>query len=284
MLILSDEEKMPELPEVETIKEAMRKSVEGAFVESVKVLRRDLRLPIDSHFEKNITGKKIERLYRIAKYAVMELEGGNSVIWHFGMSGKIKISHEENPELQKHDHVVIKTNKGTIIYNDPRRFGVVTLAKSDRLDTNPLFKSLGLDPFDKKLNEKYLTDKLKNKTVPIKVALLDQSIISGIGNIYASEALYEARISPLRQSLSLTLSEIKRLIESIKQVLLKAIAAGGSTLHDYRKPDGDIGYFQFQHAVYGKAGKKCPNCVCQKGILHCVQAGRSTYYCQRLQK
>lgn len=275
---------MPELPEVETIKESMRKSVEGAFIESVRVLRRDLRLPIEPDFEKKILKKKITRLYRIAKYAVMELEENNSIVWHFGMSGKIKISHEENPELQKHDHVVIKTSKGTIIYNDPRRFGVVTLVESDKLSANPLFKSLGLDPFDNKLSANYLIDKLKNKTVPIKIALLDQSIISGIGNIYASEALYEARISPLRQSLSLTAREAEKLIESVRQVLERAIAAGGSTLHDYRKPDGDIGYFQLQHAVYGKAGQKCPHCVCQKGILHCVQAGRSTYYCKRLQK
>lgn len=275
---------MPELPEVETIKEAMRKSVEGASIESVTVFKRNLRLPVPPDFEEKITGKRIKRLYRIAKYVVMELCGGYSVVWHFGMSGKVTISHEVNPELKKHDHVVIKTNRGIIIYNDPRRFGVVTLIKSDELYENPIFKSLGLDPFDEKLNKRYLIDKLKNKTVPIKVALLDQTIISGIGNIYASEALYEARISPLRQSLSLTALETKRLIESVRHVLKKAIAAGGSTLHDYRKPDGNIGYFQFQHAVYGKAGQKCPNCICKKGICHCIQAGRSTYYCKRLQK
>lgn len=275
---------MPELPEVETIKEAMQKSVEGAFIESVCVLRRDLRLPVPPDFEEKITGKKIKRLYRIAKYAIMELQDGYSVVWHFGMSGKIKISQDENPELKKHDHVIIKTNKGIIIYNDPRRFGIVTLIKSDELYENPIFKSLGLDPFDEKLDKRYLIDKLKNKTIPIKVALLDQTIISGIGNIYASEALYEARISPLRQCLSLTPAEGERLIESVRHVLKKAIDAGGSTLHDYRKPDGDIGYFQFQHAVYGKTGQKCPNCVCKEGICHCVQGGRSTYYCKRLQK
>ena len=275
---------MPELPEVETIKESMRESVCGAIIESAVIIRRDLRVPVPSCFENMVGGHKIINLYRKAKYAIMELDNGYSIIWHFGMSGKIKISHDDSPTLQKHDHAILKTSKGTLIYNDPRRFGLITLAESCHLNENPLFSSLGLDPFDEELDENYLMRKLKNKVTPIKIALLDQTIVSGIGNIYASEALYEARISPLRPSSSLNLIEMKKLIESVRKVLCKAIEAGGSTLHDYRKPNGDIGYFQFQHAVYGKTGHKCPNCICKKGILHCVQGGRSTYYCKKLQK
>ena len=276
---------MPELPEVETIKEAMRKATNGAVIESVKVYNRHLRCPIPAGFEKTLLNAKINRLYRIAKYALMELDNGYSVIWHFGMSGKIKITEDKNPILEKHDHVVIKTSYNTIIYNDPRRFGVVTTCKSNKLCENPLFRHLGLDPFDENLSEHYLTEKLSHKKAPIKVALLDQSIISGIGNIYASEALYDARISPLRESCSLTKKELKKLIESVRLILKKAIDAGGSTLHDYHKPDGSTGYFQFQHCVYGKDGQKCPHCTCKTGkIIKIVQTGRSTYYCEHLQK
>lgn len=279
---------MPELPEVETIKESMSQALNGAIIESAEVYNRNLRQPVPDEFESTVTGAKIIKFYRIAKYAVMELDNGYSVIWHFGMSGKIKISHETNPILEKHDHVVIKTTKGVLIYNDPRRFGVVTICLTDKIFTNSLLCHLGVDPFSENFTIAYLKDKLKGKRIPIKQALLDQTIISGIGNIYASEALYLAHISPLRESFEITSKELKNLINAVREVLHKAIKAGGSTLHDYRKPDGDIGYFQLQHAVYGKEGQKCPNCLFPnkpcKGILKLVQGGRSTYYCPHLQK
>ncbi|MBP5697998.1 MAG: bifunctional DNA-formamidopyrimidine glycosylase/DNA-(apurinic or apyrimidinic site) lyase [Alphaproteobacteria bacterium] len=277
---------MPELPEVETIKEAMQKAVCGAVIESVEVRQRQLRQQIPVDLEKIITGAKIRRLYRVAKYAIMELDNGYSVVWHFGMSGKIKIvGTNTDVNLEKHDHVILKTNLGNLIYNDPRRFGLVTLIESDKFNLHPLFAHLGVDPFDVQLTAAYLKEAFKNKRIPIKIALLDQSIICGIGNIYASEALYEARISPLRTCCSLQLKEIKNLIAAIKKTLAKAIQAGGSTLHDYRQPDGQTGYFQLQHAVYGKDGKKCPNCRCKKDhILKIIQGGRSTYYCPCLQK
>lgn len=279
---------MPELPEVETIKESMRKAVAGAIIESAVVFNRKMRLVVPNNFEKIICGAKIVKLYRIAKYAIMELDNGYSIIWHFGMSGKIKITKEENPVLEKHDHVVIKTSCGTIIYNDPRRFGVVTTFKSDEIKTNQLLCHLGPDPFDDKLTVDYLKNKFKGKRIPIKVALLDQTIVAGIGNIYASEALYLARILPTRTADNIKPKELENLIIAVRSVLTKAIAAGGSTLHDYRKPDGDIGYFQLQHAVYGKEKKKCPNCVSPdkdcEGIKKLIQGGRSTYYCPHLQK
>jgi len=279
---------MPELPEVETIKEAMRKAVDGARIESVLVRQRRLRVNIPSNFEDLICGAKISRLYRMAKYAIMELDNGYSIIWHFGMSGKITIVQNTNPVPEKHDHVIINTSNGALVYNDPRRFGLVSLCESDKLKECPFLCHLGLDPFDKNLSVNYLKDKFLTKRIPIKLALLDQAIISGIGNIYASEALYVARISPLRESCSLTSVEIKELISAVRDVLKKAIDAGGSTLHDYRKPDGDIGYFQFQHTVYGKEGQKCPQCVSPqrkcKGIQKIIQGGRSTFYCPHLQK
>jgi len=279
---------MPELPEVETIKESMRKTLVGAQIESVVIRNRRLRLPVPDTFEETVSGARIVKLYRIAKYAVMELDNGCSIIWHFGMSGKIRIEHNANPILQKHDHVVIYTDVASLIYNDPRRFGVVTVCNSDNISADPLICHLGLDPFDANLTPAYLKNKLGGRRIPIKVALLDQTIISGIGNIYASEALYFARISPLRESDKVSLKELTRLIKSVREVLTKAINAGGSTLHDYRKPDGNIGYFQFQHAVYGKDGQKCPCCVFPdrpcKGIRKSVQGGRSTYYCPHLQK
>lgn len=278
---------MPELPEVETIKESMRKTLNNAVIKSVIVYNRSLRLPVPDNFEKIICGTKICRIYRIAKYALWELDNNYSIVWHFGMSGKVKITDITPDVLERHDHIIMHTTKGIIIYNDPRRFGLVTVIKTSQLKTNPLFRSLGLDPFDDELTATYLESKLENKHTPIKINLLDQSIICGIGNIYASEALYEAKISPLRASNSLTIKEQANLIEAVRIVLRKAIAAGGSTLHDYKKPDGDIGYFQLQHAVYGKEGKSCSNgCKSKKcaGIRKIIQGGRSTFYCPHLQK
>lgn len=278
---------MPELPEVETIKEALRKSVEGSTIESVFIGNRHLRMDIPANFEKLITGRQIKRLYRIAKYAIMELDNGYCIIWHFGMSGRIKLTTNKNPILEKHDHVIIKTSSDTIIYNDPRRFGLITVSPTKSLKQNKLLCHLGPDPFDENLSVNYLHEKFQNKKTPVKIALLDQSIVSGIGNIYASEALYEAGISPLRDCSSINNNELKKLISSIRQTLNKAIAAGGSTLHDYRKPDGSTGYFQFQHSVYGKEGQCCPKCKSRAKACHIVkitQAGRSTYYCPNSQK
>jgi len=277
---------MPELPEVETIKEAMRNAIDGALIKSVRIRNRHLRQKIPDNFENIVCLSHVRRLYRIAKYAIMELDNGYCIIWHFGMSGKIKIEKESGFALEKHDHVVISTSKGILIYNDPRRFGLVSLIETTKINENPLFSNLGCDPFDKQFTSTYLINKLCHKHIPIKTALLDQSIVAGIGNIYASEALYEAHISPLRECCSITEKESKSLIEAIRITLKKAINAGGSTLHDYRQPDGNIGYFQLQHAVYGKEGETCPRCAkkhpCK--IQRITQGGRSTYYCPHTQK
>lgn len=279
---------MPELPEVETIANALKKAISNAKILNTEVFCRRFRTDIPQNFEQKTINATIINLKRIAKYIVLELDNNHSIIWHLGMSGKIKICNERPDALQKHDHVVITTDKKIIIYNDARRFGLVDITESNNLLKHDVFKNMGIDPFDENLTSQYLHDKLKNKKIAIKIALLDQSIINGIGNIYASEALYLSRILPDREAKSLNHDECESLIEAIRSVLDKAIQAGGSTLRDYVKPDGSTGYFQNQHCVYNKTGQRCPDCKCDfnktKGIKKITQGGRSTFYCPTLQK
>lgn len=279
---------MPELPEVETITEALRRAVQDARVLAVQVRNRHFREPVPNDFEKRIVNTSFVKIYRKAKYIVIELSNGFSIIWHLGMSGRVKISDKLPADLEKHDHVILRTDKGCIIYNDARRFGLMTYTQSAQISEHHLFCHIGIDPFDKILTAQYLSKLFANRKSSIKTTLLDQSLINGIGNIYASEALYEAGISPLRSASELTLSEIEKLIDAVRKTLKKAIASGGSTLRDYRKPDGSMGYFQNEHCVYDKTGQRCPHCTCdlQKtgGIKRITQGGRSTFYCEHLQK
>lgn len=279
---------MPELPEVETIKNAVAKGIGKAKILSLEVRNSRLREEVPADIAQKIVGATIRDYRRIAKYIVVDLDNGLSLIWHMGMSGKVKIT-DGLPDLEKHDHIIILTTNGYIIYNDPRRFGLFSYVASDELFKNRYFAKLGADPFDEKLNAEYLYDKLhKHLKAPIKISLLDQTIIAGIGNIYASEILYESRISPIRESGKISLEECDLLIKNTRKVLQKAIKAGGSTLRDYKKPDGIMGYFQQQHCVYNKTGLACPDCKCDiiktKGIRRIVQGGRSTFYCESLQK
>ena len=280
---------MPELPEVETIKNAIAKGIGNAVIKDVIIRNPNLRQKIPTDLSRKVCNAKINTYQRLAKYIVINLDNGISLVWHMGMSGKISLLEQKPDCWEKHDHVVIVTTKGTIVYNDPRRFGLFTYCKTENLAQSGLFKHCGVDPFGTELSDEYLFEKLQNKKkTPIKLALLDQSIIAGIGNIYASEILYEARISPLRFAAEVSKAECACLIEKTKLVLHKAIAAGGSTLRDYKKPDGSLGYFQNQHCVYNKTGQRCPDCICYKdltgGIKKIVQGGRSTFYCESLQK
>ena len=279
---------MPELPEVETIKNAVEKVVNGASIVSVTVRQPKLREAVPADFAERICGAKILELKRIAKYMIINLDNGLSIIWHFGMSGKIKTESVLPKTLDKHDHIIISTDKGILIYNDTRRFGLVTLCESANLRNHHCFKRIGLDPWDDNLTPEYLLKKLKNRKTAIKIALLDQEIICGIGNIYASEILYKSRILPQRTSESVTKKEAKNIIDYTREILSESIKAGGSTIHDYKRPDGDIGYFQQKHCVYNKTGQRCPDCKCDikisGGIRKDVQGGRSTFYCPVLQK
>lgn len=279
---------MPELPEVETIKNAVEKAVNGGRILSATVRQPKLRETVPADFSERISGARIVGLKRIAKYMVMNLDNGLSIIWHFGMSGKIKTEPAVPEILDKHDHIIISTDKGAIIYNDPRRFGLVTLCESENLKKHHCFKRIGLDPWDENLTAEYLLAKFKNRKTAIKISLLDQEIICGIGNIYASEILYKARILPQRASESVSKREAEKIISYTREILSESIKAGGSTIHDYKRPDGDIGYFQQKHCVYNKTGQRCPDCRCNieksGGIQKDVQGGRSTFYCPILQK
>ena len=277
---------MPELPEVETIKNTVAKTLLGAQINKVTVRQRQFRQNVPDDFEKRIEGAKVTALKRIAKYMLVELDNGQTIIWHFGMSGKIKIESSLPETLDKHDHIIFETSNGVIIYNDVRRFGLLTVCDSDKLKENPLLKELGLDPWEKELTPEYLLNALHSKKCAIKIALLDQSIICGIGNIYASEILYKARILPTREAKTINIEECALIIKYTQEILEKAIAAGGSTIHDFKRPDGDIGHFQNQHCVYNKTGQRCPDCCCQgkSHIEKTVLGGRSTFFCPVLQK
>lgn len=280
---------MPELPEVETIKNAIEKGIGQARILKLAVKNANLREKVPADIADVVEGSVIKNYRRIAKYIVMELDNKVCLIWHMGMSGKVKITDKLPDVLDKHDHIIISTDNGFIIYNDPRRFGLFTYCKKDNLNSCRWLKNTGIDPFDNNLDDAYLFAKLqKHKKMPIKLALLNQEIIAGIGNIYASEILYESRISPLRISGEITKAESKILVDNTRKVLKRAIKAGGSTLRDYKKPDGSMGYFQQQHCVYNHTGQKCPHCCCDikktGGIKRLVMGGRSTFYCESLQK
>ena len=279
---------MPELPEVETIVRALEKAVLGVDIIKSSVYCNKFRVKTPDDFCKRIDGAKIVRVRRIAKYIVVDLDNGESIIWHLGMSGRIKFIQDKNAPLEKHDHVVIETDKINLVYNDARRFGLIIVVKTKDVESHSLLSRIGFDPFDENLTAEYLYEKLQGKSIPIKVALLDQTIINGIGNIYASEALFLAQVLPTRESKNVSLKECEKIIEAVRITLEKAIKAGGSTLRDYKKPDGSMGYFQNMHCVYNKSGQQCSECICDirktGGVQKIVQAGRSTFYCSTLQK
>ncbi len=279
---------MPELPEVETIKNALKKAFCGAKIKKTEIFCRRFRVPIPNDTETKINGGCIISFKRIAKYILVRLDNNLSILWHLGMSGRVKICEKRPETLSKHDHIVITTDKGCLIFNDARRFGMFVAFPTDKLTQNPFLQKLGIDALADGCNGNYLYQKFQNRQTPVKIVLLDQQVVCGIGNIYASEALFGARILPQRPAADLSKKECQQLAESIKEVLHKAIEAGGSTLKDYRQPDGSMGYFQNKHCVYNKTGQRCPNCICDinktGGIRKIVLGGRSTFYCETLQK
>ncbi len=280
---------MPELPEIETVKNYLNKVFLNNQIKNIKISNRKLRKEIPYNFENDVLNTTIKRIYRKAKYFILELDNEKSIIWHLGMSGTVETKDKKSYQKLKHDHVVLECDdEKLLVYNDARRFGMVDLCESAQIDSHGCFRDNGIEPFDKGFNEKYLIDKLKSKKINIKTALLDPKTVVGIGNIYASEALYYAGISPFRESNSLNKKEVIKLVKAIKDVLDKAIKAGGSSIRDYKKPDGEVGYFTLSHAVYGKEGQKCPNCKCDfnktGGIKKSFLGGRSSFYCESKQK
>ena len=290
---------MPELPEVETVRRGLQPALEGRRLTRVEVRRGDLRIPFPPRFAERLTGRTVATLRRRAKYILADLDGGETLICHLGMSGRFTIHGAEAPKRPgrfahtpgdgsgtgKHDHVVIETEDGTrIVYTDHRRFGLMTLAATADLERHALFAELGSEPLDAGFTASVFAMALRGKKTPIKSALLDQRVVAGVGNIYACEALFRARISPKRLAGRVQDDRAAALAAAIRSVLKDAIAAGGSTLRDYAHADGELGYFQHRFAVYDREGQPCPGKRCGGTIKRIIQAGRSTFYCPTCQR
>ena len=277
---------MPELPEIETVKLGLEKTVLGSVIKSTKIFRRDLRFPIEEKFEKSISNKKVLGIGRRAKYLLIFLNEKKTMILHLGMSGKINLSINNKSEYiaKKHDHFIISFDSGFIlIYNDPRRFGFIETIEGD-YNTYRRFRHIGIEPLSKKFDEKYLWAKIKNSSRTLKNILMDQKIVAGLGNIYVSEALWDCQIIPTRVGRNVSLFDCKKLVISIKKVLVKAIKFGGTTLKDYRQLGGEVGYFQNKLHVYGKERQKCCRGKCEGVVKKVILNGRSTFYCALCQE
>ena len=269
---------MPELPEVETTVKSLN-ILKNKKVTNLDIHTKKLRYLIPVNALKNLINCKIIKLRRIAKYVIIDFSNAKSLIVHLGMSGRLKII-KINDSLKKHDHLVIKFNNIKLIYNDPRRFGFVDLVESKIIPNIVYIKKLGIDALDKNLSVDYLYNKFHKSEVLIKQLLLNQYIVAGIGNIYASEILFDAKVSPLRKGNSLKRYQIGTIIKSIRKILKKAIKYGGSSINDYISPDGTLGNFQNSFKVYGREGHKIKGYSIKKQVLY----GRSSFFCPYIQK
>jgi len=271
---------MPELPEVETVCRGMARVLEGRRVTRVEVRRPDLRRPIPADLAARLTGAVVTRITRRAKYALLHTDRGDVVILHLGMSGRVRVDPEA-PE--KHDHVLWETEDGhRLVLNDARRFGSIDIEREERLASHPLFAHLGPEPLGKAFNAEGLAARLAGRITPIKLALLDQRVVAGLGNIYVCEALFGAGIDPCAPAGTLTPDRLEALVAEIRAVLLRAIEAGGSSLRDYVQVDGELGYFQHSWQVYGREAEDCRRCA--RPVSRIVQGGRSTFYCAHCQR
>ncbi len=295
---------MPELPEVETVRCGLEPVLKGHRFRRVEQRRADLRFPFPERFAERLTGRRVMRLDRRAKYLLAHVEGGDILAMHLGMSGRFTISAPggaNGTELGEftrdtgndpaHDHVVFEMTGGaTVTYNDPRRFGYMSLFPATELEDHPHFKGLGIEPLGPELTPAFLAAEAMGRKSDLKAFLLDQRIVAGLGNIYVCEALFRSRLSPNRVAASLALKSGKptdravRLVPEIKSVLEAAIQAGGSTLRDYKHTDGSLGYFQHSFAVYGREGEPCTSEGCRSAVRRIVQSGRSTFYCPACQR
>jgi formamidopyrimidine-DNA glycosylase len=276
---------MPELPEVETIRRGLVPVLEGRRIETLTLHRPDMRFPFPPELRDRVAGRRVTRVGRRAKYLLVHLDDGGVMIGHLGMSGRLVIGPVLGVERAKHDHVVITTDAGIAVrFHDPRRFGFLDYTVEDRLDVHRMLVDLGPEPLGNDFNGPVLAARLAGRFTPLKAALLDQKLVAGLGNIYVSEALHQARLSPLRLAGTVTAVQAERLVAAIRDVLTRAIEAGGSSLRDYVQADGELGYFQHQWAVYGREGEPCPGCTCRTGITRIVQSNRATFYCAKRQR
>ncbi len=293
---------MPELPEVETVRRGLAPALVGAKFSAVEQRRADLRFPFPAEFAARLTGRTVRELRRRAKYLLVDLDNGETLVMHLGMSGSFRIEddagenipglfHNSRGKEAAHDHVVFHlSNSKRVTYNDPRRFGFMLLIKSDLLPAHPLFRDVGIEPLSAALDGAVLTQLFSGKKAPLKAALLDQRLIAGLGNIYVSEALHRAGLSPRRAAGSIArksgvaTERAALLAKAIREVLEEAVKAGGSSLRDHRQTNGELGYFQHNFRVYDREGAPCPRHGCGGTIKRIVQSGRATYYCPTCQK
>jgi formamidopyrimidine-DNA glycosylase len=268
---------MPELPEVETTVRGLARVLDGRRIRSVEARRPDLRRALPVDLGQRLTGARVTGLRRRAKYGLIDTDRGDTLVFHLGMSGHWRI---DPSEIGKHDHFIVETDEGhRLALNDPRRFGSIDLVRTDALAEWPAVKALGPEPLD--MDARELRRRLAGRKAAIKLLLLDQRIVAGLGNIYVCEALHRAGIHPTRPGGSASLERLKRLVPAIHGVLAEAIAAGGSTLRDFASPDGELGYFPKSFAVYDREGKPC---ACGGTVRRVVQGGRSTFYFPRCQR
>lgn len=285
---------MPELPEVETVRRGLAPLMEGAIISHADVRRPDLRWPLPVNLAGRLAGQRVERLRRRSKYILADLSGGETVLIHLGMSGRMLVSAPEGSRMlgeyvhahaapQKHDHIVLTMDSGArITFNDPRRFGMWDLFAT--AGTHPLLESVGPEPFGNDFSEPWLVARFKGRKTPVKAALLDQSNVAGLGNIYVCEVLFRAGISPRRLAGRIAAPRVAGLVPIIREVLSEAIEAGGSSLRDYRQADGELGYFQHAFRVYGREGAPCVSPGCTGTIARLVQSGRSSFHCAHCQR
>jgi len=276
---------MPELPEVETVRRGLVPVLEGQRLTRVEQRRPDLRFPLPERMAERLTGRRIVRLDRRAKYLLIHLDDGMVLLIHLGMSGRMMVSQGRPEIVSPHDHVVFETEAGSVVtFNDTRRFGMMDLVSQNALHTHKSLELLGPEPLSDEFDAAYLDQALARKITPIKAALLDQRVVAGLGNIYVCEALWAARISPRRVAASVAGVRAARLVPEIKAVLQRAIEAGGSSLRDYVQVDGELGYFQHSWSVYDREGEPCRTPRCRGTVQRLVQSGRSTFFCPVCQR
>ncbi|MBD0270780.1 MAG: bifunctional DNA-formamidopyrimidine glycosylase/DNA-(apurinic or apyrimidinic site) lyase [Acetobacteraceae bacterium] len=282
---------MPELPEVETVMRGLAAVLEGRVIRAASVARAGLRWPFPAGLAERLAGARVEGFRRRGKYMLMRLSGGDSVLVHLGMSGRMvarRPADQPGETPAPHEHLALETAEGVRVgFVDPRRFGCVDLVPTAAEDGHRLLAGLGPEPLEPAFTPAVLLAALRVRRTPLKAALLDQKVVAGLGNIYVSEALFRARLSPLREASSVTAADAERLVPAIRAVLEESIEAGGSSLRDYVRADGGIGFFQERFKVYGREGEPCEACPgppdCP-GISRTVQAGRSSFHCPRLQR
>ncbi len=293
---------MPELPEVETVRLGLQPVMEGAVIDHVTLHRPDLRVPFPPRFARRLAGRRIVSLGRRAKYLLADLDDGNVLVMHLGMSGSFRIEADKDAKiagrhyhprsaLTAHDHVVFELSSGArVVFNDPRRFGMMDLVPRAGLEESRHFKGIGIEPLGNEMSAETIATLFRDRAAPLKAMLMDQRLIAGLGNIYACEAMWRARLSPVLPAGKLAAAtpaarkKREALVAAIRDVLNAAIAAGGSSLRDHRRATGELGDFQHEFAVYDREGEPCPRHGCRGIIRRMVQSGRSTFYCPICQR